>query len=138
MTTNPLTDYMLHIVDVACDGPTSHNPPAAPSISSPATFIAETLRALSSPGVLITRTGTERAADILFSHPDVRALFRNIDATVALRAIINGEILPGASADADGTLDPPGSTRGVFRDHWTYIIGPAMDEHVAISRLTSN
>jgi len=123
-STNPLTDYMLHIVDVACDGPTSHDPVAEPNITAPATFIADTLRAVSSPGVLITRTGTERAADMLFSHPDVKALFRNTEATAALRAIIHGEILPAATQ--------------VFRDHWNYIIGPAIDEHVAIRRLTPN
>jgi hypothetical protein len=119
-----LTDYMLHLVDVACDGPTSHYPePNIPS-NTIATFIADTLRALGSHGVHITRTGTERAADILFSHPESIALFRNIGATTALRAIINGEILPS-----------PETTQN-FRDHWTYIIRPAMDEHVAIARLT--
>ena len=123
MTSNSLTDYMLHIVDVACDGPTSCDPPPMePNILAPATFIADTLRALASPGVLITRTGTERAADMLFSHPDATAFFRNTDATSALHSIIYGEILPAATQ--------------VFRDHWNYIIGPALDEHVAISRLT--
>ena len=124
MTTNPLTDYMLHLVDVACDGPTSRDPVAEPNIPAPATFIADTLRALGSPGVLITRTGTERAADILFSHPDVKALFRNTDATAALRAIIHGEILP--------------ATTQVFRDHWNYIICPALDEHCACARISSH
>lgn len=124
--TTTLTDYMFYIVDVACDGPTSHTPPTEPTIPAPATFIAETLRALGRPGTPITRTGTERAADILFSDPDVKTLFRNIDATTALRAIIHGEILPSPE------------TTQVFRDHWTYIIGPAMDEHCAIARLTRN
>lgn len=128
MTSNALTDYMLHLVDVACEGPTSrdHPPPAEPNISAPATFIADTLRALGSPGVLITRIGTERAADILFNHPDVKTLFRNMDATAALRAIIHGEILPSPE------------TTQVFRDHWNYIIGPALDEHVTVARLTTD
>lgn len=126
MSTNPLTDYMLYIVDVACDGPTSHIPSPQPNIPSNtvATFIADTLRALGSHGVSITRTGTERAADILFSHPESIALFRNIEATNNLRAIINGEILPAQE------------TTQVFRDHWTYIISPTMEEHVIIARLT--
>jgi hypothetical protein len=78
---------------------------------------------MSAPDVLITRTGTNRAADILFGHPDITTLFRNLDATETLRNIIHGEILPGATP--------------VFRDHWNYIIGPAMDEHVAVARLTT-
>ena len=125
MTTNPLTDYMLHLVDVACEGPTSRDPVAEPNIPAPATFIADTLRALGSQGVLITRLGTERAADILFAHPDVRALFRNMDATAALRGIIHGEILPA-----------PETTEN-FRNHWNYIIGPALDEHCAVARISS-
>lgn len=126
MTTNPLTDYMLYLLDVACEGPATRAPPSVqePNIPAPTTFIADTLRALGSPGVLITRIGTERAADILFTHPDVRALFRNMDATAALRAIIHGEILPA-----------PETTEN-FRNHWNYIIGPALDEHCAVARLT--
>lgn len=125
MTTNALTDYMLYLLDVACEGPTSRDPPPMePNIPAPTTFIADTLRALGSPGVLITRIGTERAADILFTHPDVRALFRNMDATATLRAIIHGEILPA-----------PETTEN-FRNHWNYIIGPALDEHCAVARLT--
>lgn len=93
-----------------------------PNIAAPATFVADTLRAMGSEGILITRTGTNRAADILFSHPDVMTLFGSIDAVAALRAIIIGEVLPAATLN--------------FRDHWNYIIGPAMDEHVAIARLT--
>lgn len=124
MTTNILTDYMLHIVDVACDGPTSREHfPAVPSLAGrAATFVADTLRAMGSEGILITRTGTNGAADILFGHPDVMKLFGSIDTVVALRAIIHGEILPAATP--------------IFRDHWNYIIGPAMEEHVAIARLT--
>lgn len=116
---------MLHLVDIACDGPSSQGevlvaPP--PSLSGrAATFVADTLRAMGSEGVLITRSGTNRAADILFGHPDVMMLFRSAAAVTALRAIIIGEILPAATP--------------VFRDHWTYIIGPAMDEHVAVARL---
>ena len=142
MTTNPLTDYMLHLVDVACEGPTSRDPVAEPNIPAPATFIADTLRALGSQGVLITRTGTERAADILFTHPDVKAMFRidphryppptghtwdphAVDPTAALRAIIYGEILPS-----------PDTTEN-FRNHWNYIIGPALDEHCAVARISS-
>jgi hypothetical protein len=81
---------------------------------------------MSAPGILITRTGTNRAADILFGHPDILAFFRNVDGTDALRNIIHGEILPS-----------PGTTT-VFRDHWNYIIGPAMDEHIAVARLTTS
>jgi hypothetical protein len=124
MTANIITDYMLYLVDVACDSPTSLDPaPQSPNITAPTTFIADTLRAMGSDGIRITRTGTNRAADILFSHPDVTTLFRNLDATVALRNIIHAEILPASTI--------------VFRDHWNYIIGPAMDEHIAVARLTS-
>jgi hypothetical protein len=126
MTTNALTDYMLYLLDVACEGPTSRDPVAEPNIPAPATFIADTLRALGSQGVLITRLGTERAADILFTHPDVKTLFRNADATAALRAIIHGEILPS-----------PATTEN-FRNQWNYIIGPALDEHIAVARLTTD
>jgi hypothetical protein len=125
MTSNALTDYMLYLVDVACDGPTSRAPaPQEPNITAPATFIADTLRALASEGILITRTGTERTADILFAHPDVQTLFRNLEATAALRAIIHGEILPAATQ--------------VARDHWNHIIGPAFDEHMAVARLATD
>lgn len=121
-----ITDYMLQLVDIACDGPSSRDNMSAvppPSLSGrAATFVADTLRAMGSERVLITRTGTNRAADILFGHPDVMTLFGSAGATVTLRTIINAEILPTATP--------------VFRDHWTYIIGPAMDEHVAVALLT--
>lgn len=127
MTSNALTDYMLYLVDVACDGPATHGtPPPEPNIPAPATFIADTLRAFAGEGILITRTGTERAADILFAHPDVQRLFRNLDATAALRAIIHGEILPSQETTQN------------FRDHWNHIIGPAFDEHVAVAVLSTN
>lgn len=121
MTAN--TDYMLYLVDVACDSPTSHNPVTTPNISTAATFIADTLRTMSAPDILITRTGTNRAADLLFGHPDIQTFFRNLEGTETLRNIIHGEILPAATT--------------VFRDHWNYIIGPAMDEHIAVARLTT-
>lgn len=128
MTTNALTDYMLYLLDVACEGPATRDmpPPKESNIPAPTTFIADTLRALASPGIFITRLGTERAADILFTHPDVNALFRNADATAALRAIIHGEILPSQETTEN------------FRNHWNYIIGPALDEHVAVARLTTD
>jgi hypothetical protein len=122
MTTNALTDYMLYLVDVACDGPHSFEPPPmTPNITAAATFVADTLRTMGSEGILITRTGSERAADILFAHPDVMKLFGNAEAAAGLRAIIFGEVLPAATP--------------VFRDHWNHIIGPAMDEHMAVALL---
>jgi hypothetical protein len=115
-------DYMNYLIDVACESMRDPISPV-PNLSAPATFIAETLRAMALPSQPITRMGTNRAADILFTHPDVTTLFRNMEATSTLYAIINGEVLPAGTA--------------VFRDHWNYIIGPAMDEHVGISRLLS-
>lgn len=123
MSINAMTSYMLHLVDVACENPAAHDPPPSESnITDPAAFIADFLRFLALSGCLITRTGSERAADILFTHPDVTAFFRNSDPTAALRGVIFTEILPAASK--------------IFRDHWNYIIGPALDEHCAVARLT--
>ena len=123
MSVNAMTSYMLHLVDVACENPASYDPPPSESnITDPAAFIADFLRFLALSGCLITRTGSERAADILFTHPDVTAFFRNSDAVAALRGVISTEILPAASH--------------IFRDHWNYIIGPALDEHCAVASLT--
>jgi hypothetical protein len=145
MSVNAMTTYMLYLVDVACENPAAreasgalasdatlsvltcrnaHNPPPSESnITDPTAFIADFLRFLALSGCLITRTGSERAADALFSHPDVTAFFRNRDNVAALRGTIHTEILPAASQ--------------IFRDHWNYIIGPAFDEHCAVAALTT-
>lgn len=117
-----IADYMIYLIDVACELPRDPISPI-PNLPAPATFIADTLRAMALPSQHITRIGTNRAADILFTHPDVIQFFRNMEATATLRAIILGEVLPAATT--------------VFRDHWNYIICPAMDEHVSIALLTS-
>jgi hypothetical protein len=113
---------MNYLIDVACESTRDPISPV-PNLSAPATFIAGTLRAMALPSQPITRMGTNHAVDILFVHPDVTTLFRNMEATTTLRAIIQGEVLPAATT--------------VFRDHWNYIIRPAMDEHVAIALLSS-
>jgi hypothetical protein len=119
MSTNA---YMLHLVDVACESPSDIDPLQEPHIADPATFIAEFLHFLATADTPITRSGTERAADILFTHPDVTVFFRDADAIATLRSTILTEILPTA--------------RQIFRDHWNYIIGLAFDEHVAVAALT--
>jgi hypothetical protein len=114
----------IYLVDVACENPTYFDPPPVESnIADPASYISDFLRFLATSGSLITRTGTERAADILFTHPDVSTFFRNPDNITALRDTIHQDILPAASQ--------------IFRDHWNYIIGPAMDEHIAVAVLTT-
>jgi hypothetical protein len=124
MSVNATTDYMQHLVSVACEFAQSFDPPPAePNITDPAAFIADFLRFLATTDTPITRSGTERAADILFTHPDIARLFRNVDAAAALRGAIFTEILPVA--------------HHIFRDHWNYIIGPAMDEHIAVTQLTN-
>jgi len=117
-----ITDYMIYLIDVACELPRDPISPI-PNLPAPATFIADTLRAMALPSQPITRMGTNRMADILFTHPDVAELFRNTEATATLLAIICGEMLTSATS--------------LFRDHWNYIICPAMDEHVSIALLTS-
>ena len=117
-----IADYMIYLIDVACELPRDPISPI-PNLPAPATFIADTLRAMALPSQPITRMGTNRMADILFTHPDVAELFRNTEATATLLAIIYGEMLTSATS--------------LFRDHWNYIICPAMDEHVSIALLTS-
>ena len=118
-----MSDYMHYLVSVACDSPQSLGPPPEESnIADPTAFIAEFLRFLATTDTPITRTGTERAADILFTHPDVSTFFRNPDNITALRDTIHQDILPVA--------------RQIFRDHWNYIIGPTFDEHCAVACLT--
>ena len=113
----------IYLVGVACENPTSFDPLQEPHIADPASYISDFLRFLATADTPITRIGTERAADILFTHPDVTVFFRDADAIATLRGTILTEILPVASQ--------------IFRDHWNYIIGPAMDEHVAVALLTS-
>ena len=111
---------MIYLVAVACETQAAPAEPNTPSIT--VSFITDFLRFLATSNNPITRTGTERAADILFAHPDVAAFFRNNETTTALRDTIHQEILPAANQ--------------LFRDHWNYIIGPTMDEHIAVALLT--
>jgi len=121
MSTIATSDYMIHLVSVACDSP--HDQPLTDSvIADPSAFIADFLHHLATSDTPITRTGTERAVDILFTHPDVTTFFRDLDHVAALRGRISTMILPVAS--------------GLFRDHWEYIIRPALDEHAAVAVLT--
>lgn len=126
MSIDPMNAYMIYLVDEACEAPSAYDPPPAGTVDStitdPAAFIADFLRFLATTDTPITRVGTERAADILFTHPDVTAFFRDPDAATTLRSVIFTEILPAANQ--------------IFRDHWNYIIGPAMDEHIAVAVLT--
>lgn len=123
MSINPMNTYMIYLVDVACESPSTQDPPSQESnITDPAAFIADFLHHLATTDTPITRTGTERAADILFTHPDVTAFFRDRDHVAALRGRIFTTILPVASR--------------LFCDHWEYIIRPILDEHAAVAVLT--
>jgi hypothetical protein len=66
-----------------------------------------------------TRTGLDAACDHLFSHSAILQLIANPDQSAALKAHFADRYLPYISAPH-------------FRDHWTYIIRPAWEQHTAI------
>jgi hypothetical protein len=114
-------DYLFDIATEAPDRPLQ--PPDAPHIDAPATFLMDFLQTLAStvPPPPITRHGMDAALDILFAHPALRPLLLDDHTSVALQE--HFEI---------SYLSPE---RPVLAAHWTHIIRPAWDQHRELQRV---
>ena len=110
---------------------TTPPPPSLPTpvINHPTQFLMDALVALSPETddertTPPTRNGIDAACDHLFSHPAIVQLIADPDQSAALQAHFTDRYLPLTTAPH-------------FRDHWTYIILPAWNQHTAIQATTT-
>jgi hypothetical protein len=111
----PTTDfnrYLDYVRAVACEAPDS-DPPVTLPLPIPDVALIAILRRIGN--ATPTRHGLDAALDILFAHPDIAPLLqtRNPDEFAT-------QVLP--------------HTHPRFADHWTHIVRPAWEQHVALAQ----
>jgi hypothetical protein len=106
--------YIAGIVDVACERIASSGVPSTRLPRGIATdLLTTTLTQIGN--ATPTRHGLDAALDLLFARPDIAPLLTTLDpATLADR------VLP--------------RTHPRFAAHWTHIVIPAWEQHVALAR----
>jgi hypothetical protein len=103
--------YLAYICAIACEVPDT-DPAQSPSpMPAPDAALVAILRAIGNS--IPTRHGLDAALDILFAHPDIAPLLQTLR--------------PDELADR---VLPHAHPR--FADHWTHIVRPAWEQHVAL------
>jgi hypothetical protein len=113
-------DLLRSVANETAPAPAASFQSSIPVISHPAQFLMDALAALGCQNTPpSTRTGIDAACDLLFSHPAIIQLIADPNQSAALQAHFADRYLPLTTAPH-------------FRDHWTYIIRPAWEQHTAI------
>lgn len=114
-TDTRLDAYIAYIRAVACESPDRIPVPPPAPLHSPDTVLAATLAQIGNATPAPTRHGLDAALDILFAHPDIAPLLLTLEP-----AIFADRVLP--------------RTHPRFAAHWTHIVIPAWEQHVALAR----
>jgi len=120
MDTTALHDWSLYLIGIATEAPhvTPWTARPFPSLQDPYAFFVTLTDILSQPiATPPTRNGLDAMMDALFAHPETAPL---------LRAPRNFQ------EDFSSRDCPP-----ALRDHWTYVLRPAWNQHVDIWRTAS-
>ena len=109
-----LNAYIAYIRAVACEAPDCPViPPPTPPIPAPDIVLATIFAQIGNDTP--TRFGLDAALDHLFAHPDIAPLLLTLSPTT-----FADRVLP--------------RTHPRFADHWTHIVIPAWEQHVAFLR----
>lgn len=112
VTDTDFNRYLDHIRAIACESPDRNtNQPPPPAL--PDTALVTILRAIGN--ATPTRHGLDAALDALFAHPDIAPLLQTCNPDE-----LSNQVLP--------------HTHPRFAAHWTHIVRPAWEQHVALAQ----
>ena len=110
--------YVDHLIAIACERATEST--EVSSITNPTNFFQALYLYAARSNIPITREGTDKMMDILFSHPDMQPLLEPTAATKFQNDFAT-LYLPSLSLP--------------YRSFWTYIVLPAWGQHLKIQQL---